>query len=760
MHVIKRNGEREPVDFNKITHRIKTLSTEISDNVDPIKVAQKVCNSLYDNVRTTELDELSSEISIALCTEHPDYGVLAAHLCTSNLHKSTCGSFVECTRLLHARGLVSDVHFQMSVKHGAEYEAMMDYERDYHFDYFGLKTLTKSYLLKIDDRIVERPQDMWMRVSVGIHEGNMVGVRETYDHMSRMYFTHATPTLFNAGTNYPQLSSCYLVEMQDDSISGIFSTLEDCAQISKWAGGIGLNIHKLRATGADIRKSTGVCTGIIPSLRVFNATSRYVNQGGKRPGSIAVYLSVDHPDIFKFLDMRKNHGDEEERCRDLFSGLWISDLFMERVRENKQWSLFCPHSVPESLQDVYGERYRELYLRYESEGLYKRQVPAMSLWLAICNAQIETGNPYMLYKDAVNEKTNQKNVGVIKSSNLCTEILEYTAPDEIAVCNLASIALPKFVVRHDDSAEPFFDHVKLHSVVKLITRNLNRVIDINFYPVDKAKRSNFRHRPIGIGVQGLADVYMMFKIPFESHEAAKLNHDIFETIYHAAMEQSCELADTHGAYETFEGSPLSRGVFQFDMWNTDFKYPVTNDRYDWDQLRTRVMSHGTRNSLLIAPMPTASTSQILGNNECIEPYTSNLYARRTLAGEFVVLNKHLIKDLIHLGLWSSELKNKIIFHNGSVQDILNIPDTLKSIYKTAWEIKQRALIDQAVERGKFVCQSQSLNLFMAKPTIKALSSMHFYAWGRGLKTGLYYLRTQPATNPIQFTISPCESCSS
>lgn len=755
MHVIKRTGEREPVDFNKITHRIKTLSNQISDHIDPIKVAQKVCNSLYDNVSTAELDELSSEIAIALCTEHPDYGTLAAHLCTSNLHKSTVGSFVECTRLLHARGLVSDEQLRVTDRHGADYEAMMDYERDYLFDYFGLKTLIKSYLLKIDGRVVERPQDMWMRVSVGIHGDHMEGVRETYELMSKLYFTHATPTLFNAGTKYPQLSSCYLVEMQDDSISGIFSTLEDCAQISKWAGGIGLHIHKLRATGADIRNSKGVCTGIIPSLRVFNATSRYVNQGGKRPGSIAVYLSVDHPDIFKFLDMRKNHGDEEERCRDLFSGVWISDLFMERVRDNKPWSLFCPHSVPESLQDVYGEKYNELYVRYEAEGLYKTQVPAQTLWLAICNAQIETGNPYLLYKDAVNEKTNQQNVGVIKSSNLCTEILEYTAPDEIAVCNLASVALPKFV-RPDRT----FDHAKLHEVVKLITRNLNRVIDINFYPVDKAKRSNFRHRPIGIGVQGLADVYMLFKVPFESHEAAKLNHDIFETIYHAAMEQSCELAETHGAYETFEGSPLSRGVFQFDMWKTDFKFPVTNDRYDWNRLRSRVVTHGTRNSLLVAPMPTASTSQILGNNECIEPYTSNIYARRTLAGEFVVLNKHLIRDLLDLGIWSTELKNKIIFHNGSIQNIVNIPENLKQIYKTAWEIKQRTLIDQAVERGKFVCQSQSLNLFMAKPTIKALSSMHFYAWAQGLKTGLYYLRTQPAATPIQFTVSPCESCSS
>jgi ribonucleoside-diphosphate reductase alpha chain len=751
MHVIKRSGVREPVDFNKITHRIKKLSNEISDNIDPIKVGQKVCNSLYDNVHTRELDELSSEIAIALCTEHPDYGTLAAHLCTSNLHKSTPGSFSDTTKVLHEHGHVSDELLAHVNRHKEVLESIIDYNRDYLFDFFGLKTLLKSYLLRVNGETVERPQDMWLRVSVGIHGGDLQAVRETYDQMSQLYFTHATPTLFNAGTKYPQLSSCYLMEMQEDSISGIFSTLEDCAQISKWAGGIGLHIHKLRATGSDIRSAKGACTGIIPSLRVFNATSRYVNQGGKRPGSIAIYLSVDHPDIFKFLDMRKNHGDEEERCRDLFSGVWISDLFMERVKNDEMWSLFCPNSVPESLQDLYGDKYKEVYEDLERQRLYKTQVPAQKLWLAICNAQIETGNPYLLYKDAVNKKSNQQNVGVIKSSNLCTEILEYTAPDEIAVCNLASIALPKFC------KNGVFDHKALHNTVKLITRNLNQVIDVNFYPVDKARRSNFRHRPIGIGVQGLADVYMMFKYPFESQEAAQLNHDIFETIYHAAMEQSCELAEKIGPYETFEGSPVSRGVFQFDMWE-NHKFPVKG--YDWEALKKRVMTHGVRNSLMIAPMPTASTSQILGNNECIEPYTSNIYARRTLAGEFVVLNKHLIRDLLDLGIWSPDLKNKIIFHNGSIQNIVNIPDSLKSIYKTAWEIKQRALIDQAVERGKFVCQSQSLNLFMAKPTIKALSSMHFYAWDRGLKTGIYYLRTQPAANPIQFTLNPCESCSS
>jgi ribonucleoside-diphosphate reductase alpha chain len=755
MQVIKRDGRNVPVDFNKITDRIKKLSAEISDIIDPIKVAQKVCQSLYDRVSTRELDELSSEIAISLCTEHPDYGVLAARLCTSNLHKSTEGSFKDTVRELHNHGLVSDELLDITERRHADIERMICYDNDYLLDYFGLKTLMKSYLLKTNNVIRERPQDMWMRVSIGIHGDDMTRVEETYTNMSRLYFTHATPTLFNAGTPYPQLSSCYLVEMQDDSIAGIFSTLEDCAQISKWAGGIGMHIHKLRATGSDIRNAKGACTGIIPSLRVFNATSRYVNQGGKRPGSIAIYLSVDHPDVFKFLDMRKNHGDEEERCRDLFAGLWISDLFMERVRDDQMWSFFCPSTLPEEkLENVYGEEYRRLYLRYESQGLARQQVPAQKLWIAICNAQIETGNPYMLYKDAVNRKSNQQNVGVIKSSNLCTEIVEYTAPDEIAVCNLASIALPKFVTPDTPDG---FDHARLHSIVKIITRNLNRVIDVNFYPVDKARTSNMRHRPIGIGVQGLADVYMMHKVAFDSPEAAKLNHDIFETIYHAAMEQSMELAREHGSYETFAGSPVSRGVFQFDMWETQSAF---DKRYDWDHLKKQVHEHGVRNSLLVAPMPTASTSQILGNNECIEPYTSNLYARRTLAGEFVVLNKHLIKDLLDLGMWNQDLKNKIIFHNGSIQNIHGIPSNLKDIYKTAWEIKQRCLIDQAVERGRYVCQSQSLNLFMAKPSIKALSSMHFYAWGQGLKTGIYYLRTQPAANPVQFTLNPCESCSS
>ena len=752
MRVIKRDGRSQEVDFNKITHRITKISSEISNNIDPIKVAQKVCNSLYDNVTTKELDELSAEIAVSLSTIHPDYGTLAAHLCTSNLHKSTCGEFVQCVKKLRMNGLVGDVLCNIASEYELDINKVIDYERDYLFDYFGIKTLMKSYLLKVNDEIIERPQDMWMRVAIGIHGRDIQRVFETYEYMSRKYFTHATPTLFNAGTDHPQLSSCYLMEVEDDSISGIYNSLHDCAQISKWAGGIGIHIHKLRATGSNIRNLKGVCTGIVPSLRVFNATSRYVNQGGKRPGSIAVYLAVDHPDIFKLIDLRKNHGDEEERCRDLFYGVWVSDLFMERVKANDKWSLFCPSKIPESLQDVCGEDYKDRYLQYEREGLYVKQVDAQKLWFAICNAQIETGTPYILYKDSVNAKSNQMNVGVIKSSNLCTEIVEYTSPDEIAVCNLASIALPMFVKDNDT-----FDFEMLHKIAKIVTINLNKVIDVNFYPVDKAKRSNMRHRPIGIGVQGLADVYMMLRMPFDSSEATKLNKDIFETIYHAALEQSMENAITDGPYETFRGSPASFGKLQFDLWNQ----PMQNTRYDWNKLKQNIMKHGLRNSLLLAPMPTASTSQILGNNECIEPYTSNIYLRRTLAGEFVVVNKHLIKDLIRLGIWNNHLKDKIIYHNGSVQNINEIPNDIKNLYKTAWELKQKVIIDQAADRGQYICQSQSMNLFVSRPTIKLLSSMHFYSWSKGLKTGIYYLRTQPAAQPIQFSISPtiCESCS-
>jgi ribonucleoside-diphosphate reductase alpha chain len=754
MQVIKRNGLSEAVSFDKITNRIKKVSTSISNEIDPVRIAQKVCNSLYDNVTTKELDELSSEVSISLCTEHPNYGILASHLCVSNLHKSTNSSFADNMCFLHKHKKVTQQVVDLSVKYEDIIQKTINYDRDYDFCFFGLKTLMKSYLLKVGDSIVERPQTMWMRVALGIHGDDIESVIETYECMSNMLFTHATPTLFNAGTDHPQMSSCFLMELEDDSITGIYNTLQDCAQISKYAGGIGLHIHKLRATGSDIRNVKGVCTGIVPSLRVFNATSRYVNQSGHRPGSIAIYLSIDHPDIYKFLDLKKNHGDEEERCRDLFYGVWVSDLFMYRVKNDEMWSLFCPNKTGYMLDNVYGDKYVDTYEQFEKEGLYVKQVKAQHLWFAICNSQIETGTPYIVYKDSVNNKSNQKNVGVIKTSNLCTEIMEYTSPDEIAVCNLASISLPNFITENKT-----FDHTKLHKVVKIITKNLNKIIDVNFYPVDKARVSNMRHRPIGIGVQGLADVYMKMCLPFDSETASILNMDIFETIYHASMEQSMQLSQQHGPYATYEGSPVSKGIFQFDMWG-HHKYKCGSKRYDWVLLKQQVLIHGVRNSLLVAPMPTASTSQILGNNECIEPYTSNIYLRRTLAGEFIVVNKHLINDLIQLNIWDETMKNNIIGHNGSIQHIPIIPTYIKELYKTVWELKQKTLIDQASDRGMYICQSQSLNLFVARPDLRTLSSMHFYSWSKGLKTGIYYLRTLPASQPIQISLTPgCESCS-
>lgn len=758
MQVVKRNESMQPVDFNKITTRIRKLALEISEDIDPILVAQKVCSSLYNGVTTKELDELSAEIAISLATTHPDYGKLSASISVNNLHKSTRGNFQDITQELHKHGHVNDDYASFVKKHGHIFVKQIHYARDYTFDYFAFKTLCKSYLFKINDVIVERPQDMFMRVAIGIHMPCIQDILETYEGMSQKFFIHATPTLFNAGTPRPQLSSCFLMEMEDDSIAGIYNTLSDCAQISKWAGGIGLHIHKLRSTGSDIRQNKGACTGIVPSLRVFNATSRYVNQGGKRPGSIAIYLGVDHPDIFKFLELKKNHGDEEMRCRDLFYGLWIPDLFMKRVEQNGTWSMFCPNSIDVNLQDLVGDDYEREYQRLEQSGFAAKTVEAQSLWTAICNSQIETGTPYMLYKDAVNLKSNQQNVGVIKSSNLCCEIVEYTSPDEIAVCNLASICLPTFV------KDGVFDYEQLHRITKMITRNLNKVIDVNFYPVEKAKRSNMRHRPIGIGVQGLADVYLMMKMPFDSLGAYEVNNKIFETIYHASVETSMELAKEFGTYETFAGSPASEGKLQFDLWG----HNQNNDRYDWDALKALVVKHGMRNSLLVAPMPTASTSQIMGNNECIEPYTSNLYLRRTLAGEFVVINRHLIEELISMNLWNVELKNQIVLNNGSIQNIDAIPENLKALYKTAWEIKQRCIIDQAADRAKYICQSQSMNLFVPRPNLKILSSMHFHAWRKGLKTGIYYLRTQPASNPVQFSLSPtlttnhhapCDSCS-
>lgn len=756
MQVQKRNGNLENVDFNKITNRLKVLNE--SEWVDPIKVAQKVCSSIYDGVSTKELDELSAQIAISLSLEHPDYGLLASRICISNLHKSTVGDFMKVTEKLRDEKLVCGEYVTHVTTHIDRISETLDYSKDYMFDYFGFKTLIKSYLLQSDGEIIERPQDLWMRVAVGIHGNDIESAIETYNLLSNKYFTHATPTLFNAGSDTPQLSSCFLLEINDDSITGIYKSLSDCAQISKHAGGIGIHIHKLRATGSNIGKLKNVCTGILPVLRVFNATSRYVNQGGKRPGSVAVYLATDHPDLPKFLELRKNHGDEEERCRDLFYGLWISDLFMKRVRDGGMWSFFCPSKIDVNLQDLYGDEYEETYTRLEKEKKYHSQMKAQDIWLAICNAQIETGNPYLLFKDAVNKKSNQQNVGVIKSSNLCTEILQYTSPTETSVCNLASVSLPRFVCGEK------FDFDKLHSVVKVVTKNLNKIIDINFYPIKEARDSNMRHRPIGIGVQGLADVYMRMQYPFDSANASLLNAQIFETIYHAALEASCELAETQGHYQSYKGSPVDNDVLQFDMWEPAKSYEYI---HDWQTLRSNIKKHGIRNSLLLAPMPTASTSQILGNNECIEPYTSNIYLRRTLAGEFVVINKHLIKDLLHLGLWSTDMKDKIIAHKGSVQNIPEIPDNVKSLYKTAWEISQKHLIDQAADRGRFICQSQSLNLFVPKPSFKLLSSMHFYSWSKGLKTGIYYLRTKPAVDPVQFTITPelansavvCDTCS-
>jgi ribonucleoside-diphosphate reductase alpha chain len=754
MHVLKRDGELQAVNFNKITKRLSDLAICISTEIDPIKIGKKVCNSIYDKVTTRELDELSAEIAIGLCTEHPDYGTLAAHICVSNLHKYTPPTFSQCVKELFEARVITQKLYNTVVANETRINSAIDTFKDYSFDFFGLKTLIKSYLFKVGDKIVERPQYMLMRVALSIHHSNIDDAIETYALMSDKYFIHATPTLFNAGTEFPQLSSCYLVELQEDSISGIFDTLKDCATISKWAGGIGLNIHKLRSTGSDVRNNKNACTGIVPSLRVFNATSRYVNQGGKRPGSIAIYLTVDHPDIMSLLELKKNHGDEEQRCRDLFYGIWVSDLFMRRVRDDLTWSLFCPHALPSPLEEVYGEKYDEMYLMYESQHLYKKQMKARDLWSAICNSQIETGTPYVLYKDAINRKSNQKNVGTIKSSNLCCEIVEYTSPDEIAVCNLASIGLPVFV------KDGKFDHALLHKVVKVMTRNLNKVIDINMYPVEKARVSNLRHRPIGIGIQGLADVFIMLGQPFDSKQAATTNMDIFETIYHASLEASMELAKINTPYDTFSGSPVSKGILQFDMWDKH-EYCCGSGRYDWNVLRTNIMKNGLRNSLLVAPMPTASTSQILGNNECFEPYTSNLYLRRTSAGEFVVVNKHLVKDLLAIGLWNTKMKELIISHNGSVQNIQSVPSSIKELYKTAWEISQKALINLSADRGIYVCQSQSLNLFMQRPSIKSMSSMHFYGWERGLKTGIYYLRTQAAAQPIQFTIEPgtCESCS-
>lgn len=755
MFVIKRNGKKEAVHFDKITARIYKLIYGLSiSEKDVIEIAKKVIQGIYDNVTTTELDNLTAETAAAQTTIHPDFSVLAARIAVSNLHKNTLKSFSKTAKLLYEytdpvtqthAPLISEEIYKIIRKNADELDSSLIYDRDYNFDYFGFKTLERSYLIRTNGKVTERPQHLFMRVALGIHKEDIQAAIETYNLMSEKWFIHATPTLFNAGTPKPQMSSCFLLSMTEDSIAGIFDTLKRCALISQSAGGIGVSIHNIRSTGSYIKGTGGISNGIIPMLRVFNDTARYVDQGGgKRKGAIAVYIEPWHLDIFDFIDIRKNHGKEEMRARDLFPALWIPDLFMQRVEADQMWSLFDPNEA-QGLYEVYGEKFNELYTTYENEGKFRKQIKARELWTAILEAQIETGTPYMCYKDAVNEKSNQKNIGTIRSSNLCTEIMEYTNADEVAVCNLASLALPRYV-----SSEGF-DFQKLYEVTKIVTRNLNKIIDGNYYPIPETKTSNDRHRPIGLGVQGLADVFLLLRLPFESPEARRLNKDIFETIYFASMEASMEasmdLAKEQGAYSSFAGSPLSEGKFQFDLWQV-----VPSDRWDWEKLRQEVMTHGVRNSLLLAPMPTASTSQILGNNECFEPYTSNIYNRRVLSGEFVVVNKFLLKDLIELGLWNPTMKNKLIAENGSVQNIPEIPTELKELYKTVWEIKQKTIIDMAAERGAFICQSQSLNLFMAEPNLAKLTSMHFHAWKSGLKTGMYYLRTKAAVDAIKFTV--------
>jgi ribonucleoside-diphosphate reductase alpha chain len=757
MYVIKRDGRRESVKFDKITARIEKLCYSLDPFfVQPLEVARKVISGLYDGVKTTELDNLAAETAASLTTKHPDYAVLAARIAISNLHKNTLKSFSATMKRLFTytdpktgqnAALLSKEIYDIIKKNAVELDEAIIYDRDFGYDYFGFKTLEKSYLLKLEGAIAERPQHMLMRVAVGIHGEDIAAAIETYNLLSERWFTHATPTLFNAGTPKPQMSSCFLLTMQDDSIEGIYDTLKQTAKISQSAGGIGLSIHNIRATGSYIKGTNGTSNGIIPMLRVFNDTARYVDQGGgKRKGSFAIYLEPWHADVFEFLELKKNHGKEEMRARDLFYALWIPDLFMKRVENNEEWSLFCPHECP-GLSDVYGDEFEALYTKYELEGKARSVVKAQELWFKVLESQTETGTPYMLYKDHANNKSNQKNLGTIKSSNLCTEIMEYTSKDEVAVCNLASLALPKFV-RTSESGAPEFDHKRLYEVTKVATRNLNKVIDVNYYPVPEARNSNLRHRPIGLGVQGLADVFIMLRMPFESAEAQQLNKDIFETIYFAAMETSMELAKVEGPYSTWEGSPISKGVFQFDMWNVT----PSSGNWDWETLRRDVVENGVRNSLLVAPMPTASTSQILGNNECFEPYTSNIYARRVLSGEFAIVNKHLLKDLIKLNLWNETMKNKLISANGSVQSIPEIPQNLKELYKTVWEIKQKTILEMAADRGAYICQSQSLNIHIQDVNFGKLTSMHFHAWRLGLKTGMYYLRTKAAADAIKFTI--------
>jgi ribonucleoside-diphosphate reductase alpha subunit len=748
MRVTKRSGRIEDMKFDKVTNRISTLTYGLSENVDSSKVAQQVFSSMYDGITTHEIDTLSAEICIGMITSDPDYEILATRIVASNIQKIAPNNFHIAMKKLAKAGIVTEEVAEVA----GQVKDDIKTERDFDFGYFGLKTLEKSYLQRMDGKIMETPQYMFMRVSIGIHGKDIPAVLETYDKMSSGKFIHATPTLFNAGTPRPQMSSCFLIANKEDSINGIYGTLTECAQISKWAGGIGMHIHDVRANKSRIRGTNGTSDGIIPMLRVFNSTARYVNQAGRRKGSIAVYLEPWHADIMDFLELRLNQGDEEARCRDLFSALWIPDLFMKRVEQGGQWSLFCPDKAP-GLSDVYGEEFEKLYEKYEAEGLANATVAAADVWRAIIKSQTETGTPYMLYKDSCNEKSNQKNLGVIKSSNLCTEILEYTDKDETSVCNLASIALPKYVNRETKT----FDYDELHRITKIVTKNLNRVIDRNFYPVETAKKSNMRHRPIGLGVQGLADVFILCGLPFDCEESRLMNAHIFETMYHAALEASSELAEVEGSYETFEGSPASQGILQPDMWATESKF---SGRYDWDAMRERVKTKGLRNSLLMAPMPTASTAQILGNNECFEPYTTNIYLRRTLAGEFVVVNKHLVDDLKRVGLWSKDMKDLMVKAGGSIQNIIDIPDDIKKLYKTVWEISQKAVIDMAADRGHFIDQSQSMNLFVENPTLSKISSMHMYAWKAGLKTGMYYLRSKAKARPIQFSLEPeCVACS-
>jgi ribonucleoside-diphosphate reductase alpha subunit len=752
MKVVKRSGKLEDVSFDKITARVKKLCYGLhQDYVSPVEIAKKVIQGIYDKVTTSDLDNLAAETSASLAAIHPEYALLAARIAVSNLHKNTDKSFSKTMEALYnyidpvtndRANLISDEAIAVVRKFKDKLDSSIIYDRDYDFDYFGFKTLERSYLLRMNNRVVERPQHMLMRASIGIHGLDIDSAIETYNYMSEKWFIHATPTLFNAATPKPQLSSCFLLSMTDDSISGIFDTLSRCAKISQSAGGIGISIHNIRAKGSYIKGTGGTSNGVIPMLKVFNDTARYVDQGGgKRKGAFAVYLEPWHADILEFLELKKNHGKEELRARDLFYAMWIPDLFMQRVKEDGEWSLFCPNEAV-GLYDTYGGEFEQLYHKYEAQGKARKVMKAQELWFAILESQIETGTPYILYKDACNKKSNQKNLGTIRSSNLCTEIMEYTSRDEVAVCNLASIGLNKFVVNGE------FDFQKLYEVARVVTRNLNKVIDINYYPIPEAKNSNMRHRPIGIGVQGLADAFILMRLPFDSAEARKLNRDIFETIYYAALCESNALAMKDGVYQSYEGSPASKGELQFDMWGVK-----PSDRWDWSELKANIAQHGLRNSLLIAPMPTASTSQILGNNECFEPYTSNIYTRRTLSGEYIVVNKHLLNDLIGLGLWNDDMREKLMSFNGSVQQIPEIPTHIKELYKTAWEISQKVIIDLSADRGAFICQSQSLNLFVENPTFSKLSSMHFYGWQKGLKTGMYYLRSKAAVDPIKFTLS-------